>query len=174
MGSALQENLNGTDLLPYLCSLAVRKGYSLYLLGAKEGVAEAMQENLESLYPGLKIAGTHHGYFDFDAEYESVIAHINESGADILLVAFGAPLQEKFIRNYRNILEPRLLMGVGGLFDFYSNQMPRAPLWMRQIGIEWVYRLFQEPKRMWKRYIIGNPLFLYRVWRWKKAKGKNK
>lgn len=168
LGKSLKENLNGTDLLPQLCELAVAGGYKLYLLGATEGVADAAREKLIQRFPGLQIAGTAHGYFDWESEADSVIERINASGADILLVAFGAPLQEKFIRKYEDQINASLLMGVGGLFDFYSGKMPRAPLWMREIGMEWVYRLYQEPRRMWKRYILGNPLFLYRVFRWKK------
>ncbi|NTV93680.1 MAG: WecB/TagA/CpsF family glycosyltransferase, partial [Chlorobiaceae bacterium] len=107
------------------------------------------------------------GYFDHRSESDAVIGKINSSGAAILLVAFGAPLQEIWIAEHRQKLLPRVLMGVGGLFDFYSGTIRRAPRWMREIGFEWVYRIFQEPARMWRRYVIGNPLFLYRVMKWK-------
>jgi len=82
-------------------------------------------------------------------------------------VAFGAPLQEKWIQANRAHLQARILMGVGGLFDFYSGKTRRAPRWMREIGLEWLYRMLQEPGRMWRRYVVGNPLFLYRVTKWK-------
>ncbi|MDD3536311.1 MAG: WecB/TagA/CpsF family glycosyltransferase [Candidatus Cloacimonetes bacterium] len=172
LGKSLKENLNGTDLLPQLCELAVAGGYKIYLLGAAEGVADAAREKLIKRFAGLQIVGAAHGYFDWESEADSVIERINASGADILLVAFGAPLQEKFIRRYGNRINASLLMGVGGLFDFYSGQIPRAPLWLREIGMEWTYRLYQEPRRMWKRYILGNPLFLYRVFRWRKKTPK--
>jgi N-acetylglucosaminyldiphosphoundecaprenol N-acetyl-beta-D-mannosaminyltransferase len=82
-----------------------------------------------------------------------------------LLVAMGAPAQDLWLAANREQLKPPVLIGVGGLFDFYSGNMPRAPMWMREIGLEWVWRLLREPARMWRRYLIGNPLFLYRVWR---------
>ena len=110
----------------------------------------------------LKIAGTRDGYFDPEEE-KAVVDTINESGARILLVAFGAPRQEFWLECWRERLVPPVGMGVGGLFDFYSGRIPRAPVWMREIGLEWVFRLMQEPGRMWRRYIIGNPLFLFRV-----------
>ena len=92
-----------------------------------------------------------------------MVAAVNQSGARILLVAFGAPRQELWLERWKQQLEPSVTVGVGGLFDFYSGRIPRAPAWMREMGLEWVYRLIQEPGRMWRRYIIGNPLFLYRV-----------
>jgi N-acetylglucosaminyldiphosphoundecaprenol N-acetyl-beta-D-mannosaminyltransferase len=113
-------------------------------------------------YPGLRIAGARDGYFKSHEE-QSVVDDINSSGARILLVAFGAPRQELWLKRWRSELEPPVGMGVGGLFDFYSGRMPRAPVWMREMGLEWVFRLMQEPGRMWRRYVIGNPLFLYRV-----------
>lgn len=167
LGTALKENVNGTDMLPHLCEMAQAEGYSLYLLGAAHQVAETMKDKLLQSYPGLKICGARNGYFDWDSQVDSVIEEINAAGTDILLVAFGAPLQEKFIRCFAPRINASVLMGVGGLFDFYSGRIARAPMWMRQIGFEWVFRLIQEPKRMWKRYIIGNPVFLYRVFRWK-------
>jgi N-acetylglucosaminyldiphosphoundecaprenol N-acetyl-beta-D-mannosaminyltransferase len=127
-----------------------------------------MKTKLVQKYPRLKICGFRSGYFDHDKDSDIVIGEINDSRPDILLVAFGAPLQEKFIRKNAQKIEARVLMGVGGLFDFYSGRIARAPYWMRQLGMEWVFRLMKEPRRMWKRYIIGNPVFLYRVFRWNK------
>ena len=117
-----------------------------------------------SRYPGLRIVGARDGYFGPEEE-EGVVEAINRSGARILLVAFGAPRQELWLQRWRDRLEPGVCMGVGGLFDFYSGRIPRAPAWMRELGLEWVFRLMQEPGRMWRRYVIGNPLFLSRVWR---------
>ncbi|WP_051309545.1 WecB/TagA/CpsF family glycosyltransferase [Desulfogranum japonicum] len=167
----LKENVNGTDMLPYLCEMAAANGYSLFLLGGRPQVAEQMAARLAEVYR-VSIAGTHHGYFDRETESEKVIAAINDSGAEILLVAFGAPLQEKWISTHREQLTPNILMGVGGLFDFYSERTKRAPRWLREIGLEWVYRMLQEPGRMWRRYVIGNPLFLFRVMRWKIYPGR--
>ncbi|HNW79296.1 MAG TPA: WecB/TagA/CpsF family glycosyltransferase, partial [Candidatus Competibacteraceae bacterium] len=121
--------------------------------------------------PGLVIAGTQHGYFS-PAEEGEIIARINASGAGVLLVAFGVPRQELWLAEHHEVLLPPVRMGVGGLFDFYSGRIPRAPLWLREIGLEWVWRLIQEPGRMWRRYILGNPLFLYRVWKQARQEAK--
>ncbi|MBL8259068.1 MAG: WecB/TagA/CpsF family glycosyltransferase [Candidatus Competibacteraceae bacterium] len=163
LGVGLAANVNGTDLFPRLCERAAREGLALFLLGARPGVAEQVAENMRRRHPGLIVAGVQHGYFDA-AEEAAIIGRINGSGARILLVAFGVPRQELWLAQHRKRLQPPVRMGVGGLFDFYSGRIPRAPLWLREIGLEWVWRLAQEPGRMWRRYLIGNPLFLYRVW----------
>ncbi len=166
----LLENVNGTDMLPYLCELSEKKNYSMFLFGAKPTVAEKMKKKLEEKFPKLKVVGTRNGYFDWNKDSDKIVAEINASQANILLVAFGVPLQEKWINENLPKLKSQVLMGVGGLFDFYSGEMNRAPKWMREIGLEWLFRLMKEPKRMWKRYIIGNPLFIYRVYKWKNKK----
>lgn len=160
------DNVNGTDLMPKLAQMCLEKGYSLFLLGGKPGIAEKMSENLKNDYQGIRIAGTHHGYFDKKTENGKITAMINGSKADILLVAFGAPYQEIWIAENASSLNCCVSAGVGGLFDFFSGTMPRAPRWMRALGIEWVFRLIKEPKRMWRRYILGNPLFVFRVYKW--------
>jgi exopolysaccharide biosynthesis WecB/TagA/CpsF family protein len=155
-------NVNGTDLFPKLCERLAETNLSVYLLGAKPGIAQATATVMQQRYAGLKIAGARDGYFKAE-ETAQLIEEINQSGAAILLVAMGAPRQELWLVEHRDQLNPAVCIGVGGLFDFYSGRIPRAPLWMREIGLEWLWRLLQEPHRMWKRYIIGNPLFLYRV-----------
>jgi N-acetylglucosaminyldiphosphoundecaprenol N-acetyl-beta-D-mannosaminyltransferase len=149
-------------MFPLLCEVAARERLPIYLLGARPGIAKAVADNMVKRYPELEIAGTRDGYFD-SGEEQAVVDAINTSGARILLVAFGAPRQELWLERWRERLVPPVGMGVGGLFDFYSGRIPRAPVWMREMGLEWVFRLMQEPGRMWRRYIIGNPLFLYRV-----------
>jgi len=171
IGEPLRENVNGTDMLPFLCQMCESNSRSIYLLGGGELVAQTMRDKLCQKYENLSIVGARDGFFDRETETDSVIEDINLSGADVLLVAFGAPLQEKWIARNRDKLHCNVLMGVGGLFDFYSERTQRAPAWMREIGIEWVYRLMQEPGRMWRRYIIGNPLFVYRVLKWKLQTG---
>ena len=166
IGEKVIANINGTDLLPELCKLAIENNFSLYLLGAKPGVAAKMKKKLQQQFKGLKIAGEQHGYFNANDE-QKIITKINNSTVDILLVAYGAPSQEKWIHSHRKELYAKIIIGVGGLFDFYSGNIPRAPLWLRQRGLEWTYRLYQEPRRMFKRYIIGNPLFIYQVYKWK-------
>ncbi|QQX81830.1 WecB/TagA/CpsF family glycosyltransferase [Shewanella sp. KX20019] len=178
-GHGLKDNLNGTDMFPRLCQLAVEQHLSIFLLGGEEGVATTVATNMIKSYPNLKIAGTHSGYFnttnsngnnDADKghgcrENDAVVNQINQAQADILLVAMGAPLQEQWLKDNQHQLNCHVGIGVGGLFDFYSNRIKRAPAWLRQMGMEWSYRLLQEPRRMWQRYIIGNPTFLLRVWR---------
>lgn len=171
IGRALRENINGTDMLPYLCRVAAREQYSIYLLGGRQGVAEKMADRIEAEF-AVKIAGTHHGYFDHARGSEGIVDQVNQSGADILLVAFGAPLQERWIAANRSRIKAGACLGVGGLFDFYSGTTRRAPRWLRELGLEWVYRMMQEPGRMWHRYVVGNPLFLYRVLAWQ-AREKN-
>ena len=158
-GQHLAANLNGTDLFPPLCARAAREGKSIYLLGARPGVAKAAADEMVSRYPNLQIAGAQDGYFSTDTQ-EAVVDAINNSGADILLVATGVPHQDLWIRQWSSRLKPNLVMGVGGLFDYYSGRIPRAPLWVRKLGSEWVWRLLQEPVRMAGRYLLGNPLFI--------------
>jgi exopolysaccharide biosynthesis WecB/TagA/CpsF family protein len=169
-GNGVEENINGTDLFPLLCQRLAGTSNDIFLLGAREGLAEKVAENMTERYPGVSFAGCQHGYFTADDE-EEVIKKINASGASVLLVALGAPQQELWLARNRDRLNVRILMGVGGLFDFYSGRIDRAPVWVREIGLEWVWRLLQEPSRMWRRYVIGNPLFLYRVWKQKRRNG---
>jgi N-acetylglucosaminyldiphosphoundecaprenol N-acetyl-beta-D-mannosaminyltransferase len=163
LGVAMQANVNGTDLFPRICARAAAAGMPVFFLGARPGVADLASENMQAQFPGLRIAGTQHGYFSPE-EAASVIRKINESGARILFVAFGAPRQEIWLAEHHEALAPTLRLGVGAALDFYSGRIPRAPQWMREIGFEWAFRLYLEPGRMWRRYVVGNPLFLYRVW----------
>jgi exopolysaccharide biosynthesis WecB/TagA/CpsF family protein len=164
LNQALKANVNGTDLFPRLCERAAIHGYSLFLLGGQPGVAAKAAETMQQRYPGLEIAGTRDGFFTPEQEAE-IIADINASGAAILLVGFGAPKQELWLSRVKQSLASPVCMGVGGLFDYYSGRIPRAPLWLREMGLEWAWRFCQEPMRMWRRYLVGNPLFIYRVLR---------
>lgn len=155
----LGANLNGTDLFPEICREAARRGQSIYLLGGRPGVATAAGSRMNGLYPTLRIAGTRNGFWS-SSEEDRLIEEINATGADILLVGLGVPLQEKWIARVRDRLTARVVMGVGGLFDYYSGSIPRAPLILRKLGCEWAWRLLQEPRRLFARYILGNPLFL--------------
>ncbi|BAY33492.1 putative UDP-N-acetyl-D-mannosaminuronic acid transferase [Nostoc carneum NIES-2107] len=159
LGKPLIHNLNGTDLVPSLCKKGAQKGLSIYLLGAKPGVAEAAGENLAKTYPGLIIAGTQHGYFS-PAETPKILERIRAARPHLLLVAMGVPLQEIWINQYASELPGITCMGVGGLFDFVAERVPRAPIFIRSFGMEWLWRLAMEPNRLWRRYIIGNLIFL--------------
>lgn len=161
-GFLLNGNNNGTDMLPHLCRRCIGQNQSLYFLGAQPGVAHKAASKLKRQFPGLNIAGTEHGYTD-DKNSAQIIAAINESGCDVLLVAMGSPMQEKWLLEHRDQLQCKTALAVGGLFDFYSGKISRSPLWLREIGMEWVWRLMQEPRTKFNRYVIGNPLFLYRT-----------
>ncbi|AWJ93124.1 sugar transferase (plasmid) [Azospirillum baldaniorum] len=162
LGTPFAENVNGTDLLPHLCRALAASGDGLFLLGARPGVAEDAARTLAVLAPGLRIAGTCNGYFTA-ADEEDVVAHINGSGAKVLVVAMGAPRQEVWLQRNRHRLIPPVCLGVGGCLDFHAHRVSRAPQWLREMRMEWVWRLLQEPGRMWRRYLIGNGVFLMRL-----------
>ncbi len=169
-GSPLRDNVNGTDMFPLLCEYAARENIPIALLGAKPGIAVRCAENMKARFQGLQFSFVEHGYFDRSEEAE-MIQRLNASGAKILLVAFGVPFQELWIQRNAAILKAPVLLAVGGLFDFYSGLRVRAPLLLRKTGFEWVYRLAQEPMRMFVRYVIGNPLYLSRIF-FLRLKGK--
>lgn len=168
LGINIRDNVNGTDMLPHICEAAQAQGISIYLLGAKPGVAIATAKNLRKQYPLIRIAGAEHGYFD-QSEAIKVVKRINQSAAGILLLAMGSPVQEKWLQDNAPKLNCRTALAVGGLFDFYSGQISRAPMWMRELGMEWIWRLMQEPKAKFNRYVIGNPLFLIRTFVFNRA-----
>ena len=171
LGCPIVDNVNGTDLFPLLCSRFAKTGKRMFLLGSAPGVAEKAARWAEEYTGSSIIAGTYHGYFK-SGEESSVIEAINASGAELLLVALGVPRQEKWIASVRSLLQVPLCMGVGALFDFYSGTVSRAPLWMRKIGLEWVWRLLLEPGRMWRRYIVGNVVFIVRLMKLRIRQGR--
>ena len=162
-GRAYIDNVNGTDLFPLLCERAAQSGTALYLLGAEPGVADETARRMTARYPGLVIAGTSDGFGQRHPSERELLRAIDQSGAQIVLVALGVPLQEKWIMQNAPKLRAPVVMEVGGLFDFYSGRRLRAPLWLRRIGLEWSWRLALEPKRLWRRYLIGNLAFLARL-----------
>ena len=162
LGTPLKQNVNGTDLFPRLCDLLQARGARLFLLGGQPGVAEGVAAEVARRWPALCVAGHRHGFFSV-AEEGAVVAQVRASGADVLLVARGVPSQDLFIDRHLPLLGVKVAMGVGGLFDFVSGRISRAPMWMRETGLEWVYRLLQEPGRMWRRYLVGNLTFLARI-----------
>ena len=164
LGGRMEEDCNGTDFSPLLMQKAAEERYKIYFLGSKEEIAEKAAENTRKQIPGIQIVGTQHGFFNNNKE---VIKKINDSGADILFVAMGVPLQEKWIAKHRGELTPRLCLGVGALFDYLSGKIPRAPLFMRKMHLEWLWRIFIEPKRMFKRYIIDGARLFWIVIKYK-------
>jgi N-acetylglucosaminyldiphosphoundecaprenol N-acetyl-beta-D-mannosaminyltransferase len=158
----VRENVNGTDMLPYLCTALERAGMTLYLLGGKPGIAEDASRWVAQHYPKLAIAGIQDGYFSVEEE-SVVLSKMRRSKPDVVLIALGCPRQEKWIAQHLGDTGAKVLIGVGGLLDFYSGRIPRAPVWVRELGMEWFYRFYQEPGRMFHRYFVGNFTFLYRV-----------
>lgn len=153
----IKEKVSGSDLFPNVCKLAAEKNYSLFLLGAAEGVAKKAAENLKDKYKEIKIAGIYspsYGFENKDDEIQLIIKMVNESNPDILAVGVGAPKQEKFIYKYKNYLNVPVSLAIGASIDFEAGNIKRAPNWMQNIGLEWFYRLCKEPIRMFKRYLI--------------------
>lgn len=165
-GQRLCENLNGTDLFPDLCELAAARALKVFFLGAQHDVVSNLVAQLQQRYPQLQIQGFHSGFFSSEETPEILDAI---AGSDLLFVAMGAPLQERWIHEHWDQLHVKAAFGVGGLFDFYSGKIPRAPRLLRRLGLEWCWRLWQEPGRLWQRYILGNPRFVARVLRWKQS-----
>lgn len=162
LGQPVRDNVNGTDLFPLLAAALEGTGKRIYLLGGRPGVAEGVAHWLARNYPGVEVAGYRDGYFSAEEE-DKVTEDIGNSGAELVLVAFGAPRQELWIRRCLPELGAKVVIGVGGLLDFFSGRITRAPRWVRRLGMEWCYRLYQEPKRLWRRYLLGNIVFLARL-----------
>lgn len=162
LGKPLPERVAGIDLMMNLVEMAYEKGYKCYFLGAKEEVVSKVVEIFKEKYSESIIAGYRNGYFD-EQEEESIAKEIGNSGAHMLFVAISSPKKEIFVNKYKNIMKVPFVMGVGGSFDVVAGKTKRAPLWMQKIGMEWFYRFIQEPRRMWKRYLIGNSKFIWLV-----------
>ena len=160
MGTPLPERVTGSDGVPKIAERAAQTGWKLYLLGAAPGVAEKTADILRERYPGVQIVGTYSGSPAPEEEAE-IVEKINASGADILFVAYGAPEQDKWIARNTPRLRVKMAMGVGGSFDFIAGVIPRAPLWMQQMGLEWLYRLYLQPWRI--RRMMRLPRFVIAV-----------
>jgi len=159
-GTPLKERTTGFDLMVELLKLADKKGYSVYLLGGKPGVADDALENIKKSFPNIKISGAHHGYFSAEEE-KRIIEELNKESPDMVFVGMGAPKQELFIDRYRGKINCGFLMGVGGSLDVLSGRTKRAPLIMRKLGLEWLYRLVKEPYRA--KRMTALPKFLIKV-----------
>ena len=158
IGLEIPERVAGIDLFERLLAHAEKSGRSVYLLGATSEIIARTVSIVRSRYPKLKLAGFHHGYF-WDDE-DKVVRGIRQSGADMLFVGIASPLKEKFIERWQDDLGVKFAMGVGGSFDVVAGKVRRAPLQMQRLGLEWLFRLVQEPRRMWKRYLVTNTKFL--------------
>lgn len=164
-GEAFPENLNGTDLVPAILG-EINIPLRVYLLGAREQQVQAAKAHIEATYPAHEVVGVRNGYFDA-SDVAGICEAVTAAKPDLLLVAMGNPRQERFIVENRHQLGATITMGVGALFDFMSGTVRRAPKPIQAIGLEWLFRMLQEPRRLAKRYMVGIPRFLYQVLRWK-------
>jgi|AntRauTorcE11897_2_1112592.scaffolds.fasta_scaffold01656_3 N-acetylglucosaminyldiphosphoundecaprenol N-acetyl-beta-D-mannosaminyltransferase len=164
LGTPIKDRMTWADFGWDLAAFCEKEELTQYFLGNKPGIPEKAKDVLQEKHPGLKVVGTHHGYFKKEGpENEAVIKEINSKKPDILIVGFGMPLQEKWILDNRKKLDVGIIMTGGNCFTFLAGEESRAPNWMHKNGLEWLYRLVKEPVRMFDRYIIGNPLFMFRV-----------
>jgi len=161
LGIAVPERVAGVEIMERLFQLCAEKGFKPYLLGAEQQVLDAVQQRLKRDYPSVQIAGAHDGYF---TDEEQIVLDINSSGADCLFVAMSSPRKERFLYKYRLVLAPYFIMGVGGSFDVYGGKVSRAPVWVQSIGMEWLYRVLQEPRRLWRRYWDTNRAYAKLLW----------
>jgi N-acetylglucosaminyldiphosphoundecaprenol N-acetyl-beta-D-mannosaminyltransferase len=166
VGSRLPERFTPPDWIARLIEIACRDDFSVFMIGAQVGVTERLAAQFKQRFPQLKIAGTHHGYFDKtpgSAENEAVIQAINAAKPNVLMVGFGMPVQERWLLDNWARLDANVALTAGAAFDYMAGEVRRAPRWMTDHGLEWLGRLVIEPRRLWRRYIVGNPLFLWRV-----------
>jgi N-acetylglucosaminyldiphosphoundecaprenol N-acetyl-beta-D-mannosaminyltransferase len=161
LGTPLEERVSGVDLAEQLCAESARRGYGVYFYGAAPGVADEAAETMRQRYPGANIVGTADGFQNSPEQQAALLQDIREKRPAVLLVAMGIPKQEKWIASHLEALRVPVCMGVGGTFDVFSGRAKRAPLWMQRRGLEWLYRLIQNPKKYSK--VATLPVFMLRV-----------
>lgn len=169
LGKELPERVAGVDLMQELVALSERKGYRVYLLGARQEVVEETAAVLQKKYPGLQLAGFRNGYFA-DDEWPEVSRQLAEARPDIVFVGITSPKKEYLVEYLQEEGHRAVFMGVGGSFDVLSGRIPRAPRWMQKANLEWVFRMMQEPGRLLRRYLVGNTVFIASVFREKLRK----
>ncbi|MGD9581126.1 MAG: WecB/TagA/CpsF family glycosyltransferase [Vampirovibrionia bacterium] len=160
LGVNIPERVAGIDLMENIVKMSSEKGYSIYFLGAQEEIITKVISKYKAIYPNLKVAGYRNGYYT-EQEELTIAENIRDSKADVLFVAISSPKKEIFLNKYLNIMNVPFVMGVGGSFDVVAGKVSRSPVFMQKLGLEWFYRLIQEPRRMWKRYLVTNSIFLY-------------
>jgi N-acetylglucosaminyldiphosphoundecaprenol N-acetyl-beta-D-mannosaminyltransferase len=164
LGRPIPHRMTGADWIWGLAGLCQASGHPLYLLGSEPPLAREAAARLRHVYPDLDVVGAHHGFFELgSAHNERVIEDINAHRPRIVLVGMGTPKQELWVDRYADRLDGAVVWTVGALFDYVSGRTPRAPRWLADNGLEWIFRLAIEPQRMWRRYLLGNPIFLKRV-----------
>ncbi len=167
----IKEKISGSDLVPNLCKLSAKKGYTMFILGGKDGIAEQAKNNLEKKIPGVKIVGTYAPPFGFEKdekELKKINDMITEVHPDLLIACFGCPKQEKWIYNNIEKYDAKVSVCAGATVDFLAGNVKRAPKWMSDHGLEWFYRFLQEPKRLFKRYFIDDIKIIKLAWKYRK------
>lgn len=170
LGCPIKEKIPGADLLPKVCEMAAKEGLTMFLFGAAEGVAEAAKRKLTKKYSGLKIVGVYSPPMGFERdkkEVEKAIRNINQHRPQIVVFGLGSPKQEKFIYQYRERMDFHVALPFGAAIDFEAGMVKRAPLWMRRLGLEWLFRFFQEPGRLFKRYFIDDMKIFWLAWKYR-------
>lgn len=162
LNNPLPERVAGIDLMEELVALASRKKYRIFFLGAREDILSKVIRVYSDKFGNDIIAGYRNGYFKKEEEAQ-IAQQIADSNANILFVAMSSPKKEIFLNTYKHLIKTSFIMGVGGSFDVVSGFVKRAPEWMQDWGLEWLFRTIQEPRRMWKRYLFGNSIFIYLV-----------
>lgn len=167
----IKEKISGSDLFPFLCKLASQKQYKMFFLGAAEGVAKKAAVSLEKRFPGLEVTGTYSPPFGFEKdkiEMKKIEEMIKSAKPDILIIGLGCPKQEKFILNNKDKLGVPISLGLGASLDFEAGNVKRAPKWMSNHGLEWLFRITQDPKRMIKRYLVDDIKILKLIFKYRK------
>lgn len=175
LGHQIPERITYADWLWTLAEYSVTKGYSFYFLGAKPGTARAAADRILDRIPDLKIIDVQDGYFDKTdghPENEAIINSINQAHPNILVLGMGMPIQERWLRDNWDSLNVNIALTGGGIFDILSGELKRPPTWMNEHGLEWLGRLFIDPTRLWRRYLIGNPKFIARIFQARLNKSK--
>ena len=166
----IKAKISGSDLVPRLCEISAKKGYTMFILGGMDGIAEKAKKRLEKKLPGIKIVGTYAPPFGFEKD-EQELAKINnmisEAHPELLITCFGCPKQEKFIYNNIDKYDAKVSVCAGATVDFLAGNVKRAPKWMSEHGLEWFYRFLQEPKRMFKRYFVDDVKIFGLVWKYR-------
>ena len=166
----IKEKISGSDLFPKVCEMAAKKGYTMFFLGAADGVAAKAAENLKVKFPGLKVAGTFSPPYGFEKDenmINEIIQLVKEAKPDVLIVGLGCPKQELFMYHYCKAMNVPISLGLGASLDFEAGNIKRAPKWMSDFGLEWLYRIMQDPKRLFKRYFIDDLKIFRLAWKYR-------
>jgi N-acetylglucosaminyldiphosphoundecaprenol N-acetyl-beta-D-mannosaminyltransferase len=166
LGGCPLEKVTGRDWIHDFCDRAVRAGVRIFILAGEQGISERARENLLARHEGLEIVGARHGFIE-NIDPQEILAEINQASPDVLLIGMGTPLQEKWLAANRDRIQAPVCWAVGALFDYVAGVEPPVPKLMNKLALEWLWRMMIDPRRKWRRYLIGNPTFVLRVLRQK-------